>query len=246
MKNRSIKYVWFAFVLLLCWRCGETEIKCDDWYDIQHIPTRAEDDFTVDQLFECSLNAINAAIMRMYEGSSLGRKVIKALLQQRQGRPKIKFVYNPELKDCMLYNGRDVIEYGQILVPLNDVVVSLLFHEIFHVYQYGINMIHPLNKEIEAYVAAWLLFEELPGKKSYTPVFLNNSEFTQYIKNLAVGVNKKKGKYEGTETDFTTNYSLALEILRHHKLYEKLQEPGDGFYVNWTFDNLFNVLKFKL
>jgi len=139
--------------------------------------------------------------------------------------------------NSMLYEGRGIIWYNVISENSLD-FAQLAFHELFHVFQYGMEPLRILDNEIEAYLAQYIFLANEKQKKNFRAA---TPELTQCIINLAACIDLNTGNIISDK--YEECYWAAMRAIKKHPAYQGTEEEPWGEFWSSDMPNLRNFLK---
>ena len=191
------------------------------------------------RLFDKDYNLTFSKIVSGIYSEALGRKLLDELdfILQR-GENKISFYRTASIPtNTMKYIGGFVIMYHKTILYHNQLAGGL-FHELFHIFQCGVNLKQDINQEIEAYVAQCLYCKSV-GENFST----RDARFTKAIKNLAGAIDLETGKIkqDADGSDFVKNYDEAFDRIIYITIYGDLE--WDVALPVYSFPNIIRLLQ---
>lgn len=246
MRKRIILFL----SIFVIWSCEDSELIPEQDF-LQYNQSRSYENLKVsDFLVNESPQEFKDATASILQ-NDMGEVLMQAIKKKYPDGPFIRFLLildeygNPKVEpEEMGYAANGMIAYtvSALRSDYNDI---LLFHEFFHIYQYGKFVLtgKSRNAEIEAYLAQYLYTERRSKQESG---WLLDITFTTMIRVLATFIDERTGylKKDADINKFYTSYNGALAYLEMHPKYS-----GSNWYstpiAQYTlpFPNLVKILK---
>lgn len=212
--------------IFIIWGCEDSSLIPEQDIFFPLGQSRSSDDVKISDLLvdESPQEFKNAAARILQNG--MGKVLMQAIKKKYPDGPFIRFLLildeygNPKVEpEEMGYAANGLIAYtvSALRSDYNDI---LLFHEFFHIYQYGKFVLtgKSRNAEIEAYLAQYLYTKKKSNQESG---WLLDITFTTMIRVLATFIDERTGylKKDADIDKFYTSYNGALAYLEMHPKY---------------------------